>query len=78
MVPEEFTTFRCAREHKGTKVDKLCKMYKAPLLGYKNKDCYACTEGFVKTPGQGGVCIGVCPRWFYLIQVRHNDKGYLH
>ena len=42
--------------------------------GYKNTDCYKCTETFAEQPGLD-VCGAVCPRWYYLIQVHHTDEG---
>ena len=41
---------------------------------FKNIHCQNCADKLIRET-KLDVCIGVCPRWYYLIQVHHTDEG---
>ena len=69
--------FRCASEQKGTRIDKLCKMYTAPTpLGYKNIQCRKCNKMYIETTPEVEVCLANgCEGLLYQIKVHNTDAG---
>ena len=69
----------CADEYVRSGLNKYCKMYKAPLLYYKDYHCFQCNPANESLEMSSEDCKKQVwfpkTRWSYFIQVRHTEDG---